>query len=206
MVTSYSIYVFLLDDIFSMSSKKAKRERKLKELSVVSDVWTPVPGLKFLGNFVHLGFAVYDADEIENVFNENSENFNFTSLSSPTVLMPFTVLKSFLGEDLSKKSLGIVILSKLDAILPAGEGWVLEGDTLPFKVGEQRSWRNPKYGHMMVEDDEEVLSVMKEEAAFYYQMFPMFKEIYKIEQVVSPAGLSDSMDKRIDTFVKTLNI
>lgn len=189
-----------------MSSKKAKRERKLKEVSVVSDVWTPVPGLKFLGNFVHLGFAVYDADEIENVFNENSENFNFTSLPSPTVLMPFTVLKSFLGEDLSKKSLGIVILSKLDAILPAGEGWVLEGDTLPFKVGEQRSWRNPKYGHMMVEDDEEVLSAMKEEAAFYYQMFPMFKEIYKIEQVVSPAGLSDSMDKRIDTFVKTLNI
>lgn len=80
------------------------------------------------------------------------------------------------------------------------------GDSLPFKVGEQRGWRNPKYGHMLIEDDEEVLAVLKAESSFYYEMFPAFKEIYKVEQVVSPAGLSDSMDKRIDSFIKTLNI
>lgn len=189
-----------------MSSKKAKKDRKLKEAPIVSNIWTPVPGLKFLGKPVHLGFAVYNSDVIEEVHNENTENFNFTSLESPTVLMPFPVLKSFLKDDLSNKSLGIVILTNLNAVVPAGEGWVLEGDSLPFKVGEQRGWRNPKYGHMLIEDDEEVLAVLKAESSFYYEMFPAFKEIYKVEQVVSPAGLSDSMDKRIDSFIKTLNI
>lgn len=170
--------------------------KKTKTTSKTNVYGIPL-GFKHLGKPLGLAFAVYDAEPLQATFLKNSVDFDFEMIEEHPLLYPKwdenvkTVLSSY-GKD---KALGLVIISDGNKVISTETGDVLTGDTLPFKTGENRFWRNPKMGSLLAEDDDEPNVLARKEIADRYAvLFPNFGGVYMIEQVVDPAGISDSLD------------
>lgn len=154
-------------------------------------------GFKHLGKPISLAFAVYDTDVIEPVFKSNSEEFTFTGL--PVAPELFVVWDDETQEALttvgSGKSLGLMFITDSGLVSEVDGVVTVPGETLPFKLGENRFWRNPKYGTLLAEDDDEPnVLARKELSGLFSERFSGFDGIYTIEQVVDAAGVSDSLD------------
>lgn len=155
-------------------------------------------GFKHLAKPISLAFAVYDTDVIEPVFKQNSEEFQFESLPpSPELVLTWdSLVKDQLNNIGVGKSLGLVYITAPNALETTETGGLfIPGETLPFKLGENRFWRNPKMGTLLAEDDDEPNVLARKELKEQFDvLFPNFDGIYTIEQVVDPAGISDSLD------------
>lgn len=179
---------------------------KKKNKPVLPALYGSPLGFKHLGKPLTVAFGVFKTENIEPVWEQNSVEFEFTLLEEKPELFLWndvtaTRLKTFAQPGYS---LGVFIISHPEFVV-AGDGgeFVLSGELLPFKVGESRTWRNPKFGFLL-EDSEEDLIVMRETAKFYGEVFPGFDAVYKVEQVIDPAGISDSISGLVDKSVERI--
>lgn len=157
-------------------------------------------GVKQLGKPLSVAFGVYPLADIEPVFVENSVEFNFTGLPYPVSMSPVWNEEVFTEVDKGAHALCFFVISDSTKVNDDNE---LVADLLPFKVGESRTWRNPKKGFLL-EDAEETVQAQKELAEFYAQQLPGWGAFYVIEQVVDPAGLSDSVDFAVHRQIKNI--
>ena len=195
-----------------MSSKKAKAARKASLQSVVvsefDNFGVPV-GFKIQGKPVFLAFGFFSEDRIAEVFRLNSEEHVFTVLDQKPPLLGSVdevVAAGVTGTEYNFDglALGVFIIRDKSRLVEVDHHVFLDDEELlPFKVGGPRFWRSPKLGSLISEDDD-VLVAREAEASFYYDLFPGFKSVYKIEQVVTVEPISDSQDLLIDKFVRNL--
>lgn len=166
-----------------------KKNRKVSR--VEEKVLFGVPlGVKQLGKPLSVAFGVYPVEVIEPVFVENSVEFNFTGLPYPVSMSPVWDAGLFAEVDKGSHALCFFVISDSSQVNENNE---LVADLLPFKVGESRTWRDPKKGFLL-EDSEEAVLGQKKLAEFYAQVLPGWGGFYTVEQVVDAAGISDSTD------------
>ena len=192
-----------------MSSKKSKAARKTGQVVDISQVnlypnfGISLNGLKFLGKPIFLCFGLYNSEIIEENFRKNSEEFEFAALTeSPPLYGDIDVIREMhigtVTPFVSGMSLGLVLVTDKSKLMNDKHGFIhLEDETLPHWVGGSTGWRNPRIGHLV--EDEEGLKVEQEAlVSVYNKIFPSFDKVYKIEQVTSPNGFSDSLFKLVD--------
>lgn len=187
-----------------MSSKKAKAARKIVQKLNASpyEDFGISTGVKIQGRNVNVALALYEAGAIEETYSANSVKFEFSPLTEKPNLygsLAEMTEAGFFDDDLTRfegLSLGVILLADRSKIVNEGERMFLDAETLPFLVGDSRMWRNPKWGSIF--SDDEVSDAIRSDD-FYSHVFPAFRNIYKIEQIVSLEPISDSQDSLIDT-------
>jgi hypothetical protein len=169
-------------------TKKKKSPVRVVTTPVISDVWLHLEGVSFLGRPIHVGFAVYETAHVDKIVESNTKKFHFASLGSSTPLLTREEVEVF--EEREGKTLGVVIITDLRHV---SDDHILNGDTLPFVPGADRSWRSPKSGHLKSNDE-----TAEGDVPGYVNSFFGFDQIVKVEQVMTPAGLPADLDARID--------
>jgi len=173
-----------------------KKNRNSKPVHTPSPIGTPI-GFKLLGKPLHVVFGKYSTEHIENIWVLNSEDGDFTSLTEHPILSTYPL------EPETGYSLGIIVFNDPEQLILTQKGYILDGELLPFKVGEPIGWRNPRVGHLL-DENPETIEKTKESAKFYTTTFPGWENIYKIEQVTNYNGWSDSLNLLIDKQIQLL--
>jgi hypothetical protein len=197
---------FFEADILFMSSKKAKAARKVAKTSTPVSPYENfgIPtGIKIHGKNINVALALYEADGIAESYRINTTEGFSVIHENPTL---FGSLEEIIAAGLFEKdsakfeglALGIIFLADRSKIVDTGDRIYLDAETLPFRVGASRMWRNVKYGNLFFNEEAEEGEVAPRSDDFYKTLFPAFKEIYKIEQVISPEPISDSQDALLD--------
>ncbi len=176
------------------------KKSKTKPVIVKAPIGEPL-GIKQLGNLLTVTYAIYDTEAIKEAWLLNSEEGEFTEAPGSPVL--YSTYKE-VPPPSKGQSLGLVVISKPEKLIKEADGYHLKDETLPFLAGGERGWRNPRYGHVLEQDPE---NVAKSELAAekYTEIFPGWDSIYKIEQVIDPMGWSDSLDALIDARIQAIN-
>jgi hypothetical protein len=183
-----------------MSSKKAKAARKNQTVTVTEyeNFGIPLTGVKHIGKNIYVAFGLYDSEKIELSYVQNTEEYDFVSLEEiPVLIDNVKALHNLIDTNDDKEakglSLGIVLITDKSKLITD------EAETFPFLVGAPRSWRNPKFGHLLDDDETEEEKTYRENIAkIYNDLFPMFDNVYKIEQIIDQAGMSNSLDRVLD--------
>lgn len=190
-----------------MSSKKAKAARKVAKTSTPVSPYENfgIPtGIKIHGKNINIALALYEADGIAESYTINTTEGFSAIHENPTLFGSLEeIVEAGLFETDSAKfeglALGIVFLADRSKLVNTGDRIYLDAETLPFRVGSSRMWRNVKYGNIFFDGEAEEGEVQPRSDDIYKTLFPAFKEIYKIEQVVSLEPISDSQDALLDT-------
>lgn len=192
-----------------MSSKKAKAARKNLTVNPLLEEYqnfgVPLQGVKHLGKTIYAAFGLYQSEKIEAAYEQNTVEYNFESLEEVPVLFGSveelnTLIKNNSDEEAKGLSLGIVLITDKTKLIIDEAGFIhLHSETFPFLVGDTRSWRNPKFGHIFDDEEAEAEAAHRKDIADTYKaLFPMFDNVYKIEQIVDQAGMSNSLDRVVD--------
>lgn len=173
--------------------KKPVHQPKIDTMQ--DNLWVNL-GFPYMGRPVHVAFALYETGYVETVITANTRKFQFTSLAAETELLTFEEIQA-LPDEQRNQTLGVIILTDLRRI----ENGYLQGDTLPFVPGADRSWRNPKSGHLTSIDPE--APVIQPE---WVKKFSGFEKVIKVEQIMTPAGYPNAVDEKIDNALNELYV
>lgn len=169
-----------------LNTKKKSKPLMVPSSPMLSDLWVSL-GFPYMGRPVHVAFTLYETGYVETVVTANTKKFQFTSLASETELLTLSEVIALPDDEKENQTLGVVILTDLRRV----DNRTLVGDTLPFVPGADRSWRNPKQGHL-AETDESIVTPQ------WVEKFAGFEKVIKVEQVMTPAGYPDDVDQKID--------
>lgn len=176
----------------------AKKSHKKVIVSQFPEFGLPL-SLKFLGKPIKVAFTILETAHTSSVFQSNSEDFEFTTLEDDLQLFDSVDdVKTFAGEG---KSLGIVFVVDDTAVRYEDAEYFITGEFFPFEEGSHRFWRNPRLGMALTMAAAE--DFVFDEGRRIGDLLPNFEEIYFIEQIIDPAGFSDSLHERCADIVKT---